>query len=81
MLMTLPLSTTIVQTWSGTDLGQVGPIYPFVGAEVLLWIVGIAFWIGFHISQLRIEAQELKEDEQAAQSPERLNRVFAEEAE
>lgn len=81
MLMTLPLSTTIVQTWSGADLGQVGPIYPFVGAEVLLWIVGIAFWIGFHISQIRIEAQELKEDEQAAQSPERLNRVFAEEAE
>lgn len=81
MLMTLPFSTTIVETWSGTDLLQVGPIYPFVGSEVLLWIVGIAFWIGFHISQFRIEAQELREDEQAAQSPERLNRVFAEEAE
>lgn len=78
--MVLPMSTTAVQTWSGADLLQVGPIYPFVGGEVVLWVLGLAFWIGFHWTQFRIEAKELRDDDAGARSPERLARVFAEEA-
>jgi len=78
--MTMPLSTTIVETWSGTDISQLGPIYPMVGSEVLLWLLGMVFWIGFHWLQIRIEARELQEDAEAAQSAERLSRVFEEEA-
>ena len=77
----LPFSTTIVENWTGADLLQLGPIYPMVGSEVILWIIGLAFWIWFHVSQLRIEAKELQDDAAAAKSPERLNKVFAEEAE
>jgi hypothetical protein len=74
------LSTTIVETWSGADLSQLGPIYPMVGSEFMLFIIGIVFWLGFHFAQLGIEKKEMEDDEAAAKNPERLNRVFADEA-
>lgn len=72
-------STTIVDTWSGTDLLQVGPIYPFVGWEFLFWILGLVFWIGFHVLGTGVENRELSEDARHARRPERLARVFADE--
>jgi len=74
------MSTTLVQSWSGADLSQLGPIYPMVGTEFILFIIGVAFWLAFHIIQARIEKREMEEDEAAARSPERLRRVFEEEA-
>ena len=74
------MSTTIVTTWSGTDISQLGPIDPMVGTEVVLFIIGMACWLAFHLLQARIEAREMEEDEAAARSPERLQRVFDEEA-
>lgn len=75
------LSTTIVETWSGIDYTQLGPIYPMVGSEFMLFIIGLIFWIGFHFAQAKIENREMQADEDAAKSPERLKRVFAAEAE
>ena len=75
------LSTTIVETWVGTDITTLGPIYPMVGTETVLVIIGVVFWLGFQIMQGRIEADEMAADEEAARSPERLARVFKEEAE
>ena len=74
------MSTTIVETWAGADLAQLGPIYPMVGSEVVLFLLGLAFWIGFHILQIKIESKELAEDDKAARTPERLQRVFSDEA-
>ena len=74
------MSTTLVQSWSGADLSQIGPIYPMVGTEFTLFIIGVAFWLAFHIIQARIEKREMEADEAAARSPERLRRVFEEEA-
>jgi hypothetical protein len=70
-------STTAVDSWQGVDLLTLGPIYPFVGSEFLMWIVGLVFWIGFHVIGTRIENRELKADAEAARRPERLNRVFS----
>ncbi len=75
------LSTTIVETWAGADMSQIGPIYPMVGSEFILFIIGLVFWLGFHFSQAGIENKEMQADEEAAKNPERLNRVFAKEAE
>ncbi len=75
------LSTTIVETWAGADMSQIGPIYPMVGSEVILFIIGLVFWLGFHFAQVGIENKEVQADEAAARSPEQLNRVFAREAE
>jgi hypothetical protein len=71
---------TPVETWVGTDLSQLGPIYPMVGSEFLLWILGLVFWIGFHVLQARVEKEEFEKDEAEARNPEKLKRVFAEEA-
>lgn len=75
------MSTTAVETWVGADLSTLGPIYPFVGTETILVIVGVIFWLGFHFIQAGQEKKELAEDEAAARSPERLQRRFAKEAE
>jgi len=74
------MSTTPIETWVGADLSQIGPIYPFVGSEFILFLIGLVVWIGFHVIQLKIEKKEFEADEAAARSPERLKRVFAEEA-
>ncbi len=74
------MSTTIVETWKGADLSQLGPIYPMVGSETILVGIGMAFWIAFHFKQAAIEKKEMAADAEAARSPERLRRVFAGEA-
>lgn len=74
------MSTTIVETWKGADLSQLGPIYPMVGSEMILVVIGVVFWIAFHFKQAAIEKKEMAADEAAAGSPERLRRVFADEA-
>lgn len=74
------MSTTQIETWAGADLSAIGPIYPMVGTEFVLFILGLVFWLGFHVLQAGIEKKELEADEQAARSPDRLQRVFQEEA-
>ena len=54
------MSTGLVDNWLNID--TFGPIYPFVGTEMLLTILGFAFWIGWHIWQLKKESAEFKED-------------------
>ena len=75
------LSTTLVTTWEGTNLAELGPIYPMVGSEFVLFIIGLIFWLGFHFKQAAIEGKEMQADADAAKSPERLKRVFSKEAE
>jgi len=74
------MSTTVIETWAGADLSQIGPIYPMVGTEMILFAAGVIFWLLFHILQARIENKEFERDEALAQSPERLTRVFESEA-
>ena len=70
------LSTTIVETWVGADMSQIGPIYPMVGSEVILFIIGLVFWLGFHFAQTGIENKEIQADEAAAKDPERLKQIL-----
>jgi len=74
------MSTTQIETWAGADLSQIGPIYPMVGSEMILLVIGLIFWLGFHVLQAGIEKKEMEADEALARSPERLARVFEEEA-
>ncbi|MFK7938679.1 MAG: hypothetical protein AB8B82_04820 [Roseovarius sp.] len=74
------MSTTSIETWAGADLSQIGPIYPMVGTEMMLVAAGLVFWLLFHILQARIEKKEFEKDEALARSPERLKRVFEDEA-
>ena len=45
------MSTNGMESWA-VDLKDFGAIYPFQGSEVLLVIVGLAFWIGWHVIQI-----------------------------
>ncbi len=54
------MSTGLVDNWLNID--TFGPVYPFVGTEMMLAIVGIAFWIGWHIWQIRRENEEFRKD-------------------
>ena len=40
---------------SFTNLDQAGAIYPMVGSEGILFIIGLAIWIIWHIWQIGIE--------------------------
>ena len=54
------MATGMIDNWINVD--QFGPIYPFVGSEVLLTILGLAFWIIWHIWQIKEENAEFKGD-------------------
>ena len=75
------LSTTVVETWAGADITALGPIYPMVGSEKILFLIGLIFWLGFHFRQAGIENQEIQDAEEAAKDPERLRGAIATEAE
>jgi hypothetical protein len=55
------MSTNGLTSWA-VDLKDIGAIYPFQGSEVLLVILGLAFWVGWHIVQTRQENAEIESD-------------------
>ena len=61
------MSTNGMESWA-VDLKDVGAIYPFQGSEVLMVIIGLVFWIGWHILQTRHESAEIEADMTADRS-------------
>jgi hypothetical protein len=58
------MSTNGMTSWAG-DLKDVGAIYPFQGSEVLMVIIGLVFWIGWHVYQMRQENAEIEAEMKA----------------
>ena len=52
------MSTNGMTTWA-VDLKDIGAIYPFQGAEVVMVIILLVVWIGWHWLQIRQEEQEM----------------------
>jgi hypothetical protein len=69
------MSTTIVETWV-TDLSVLGPVYPFVGSEFILWILGLIFWIGFHILQGRLETHQISREVETLNDKAKMEEVM-----
>ena len=69
------MSTTEVNTWV-TNLSELGPIYPFVGWEIPMFILGLIFWIAFHVWQIRTENRLYEEDLTRLQKPEDVERAL-----
>ena len=56
--------STGVESWSAESFAEMSAMSPFVGSEVLLTIIGVVVWIGWHIWQ--IKAENAGYDEQVA---------------
>ena len=70
--------STGVESWSAESLAKMDAIYPFVGSEVLLTIVGVVIWIGWQIWQIKFENNSY--DEQTSQlQGESLTKAISEE--
>lgn len=52
------MSTIGYSSWA-VDLKDVGAIYPFQGWEAPMVIAAVAFWIIWHIWQIRFESADL----------------------
>ncbi len=50
---------TGIESWANP--AEIGPIYPFVGTEVALTIVGVVLWIAWHVITAREENQQWNE--------------------
>lgn len=64
-----------VESFAG-KITEIGPLYPFVGTELLMVVVVAAFWIAWHILQMRIEKQEFQQDIQRLRDKESLRKVL-----
>lgn len=69
------MSTIGLENWA-VDLKDVGAIYPFQGSEVIMVILGLIFWIGWHIIQMRQESAEIAEEMQADERGEAARRLI-----
>ena len=69
------MPTATVESWTGNIL-DIGPIYPFVGTEVILWIIGLVLWIIWHIWQVRNESKEYAEGAEKYTQGENLLRAI-----
>ena len=61
------MSTGNFENWAG-NIADIGPIYPFVGAEWLFVLIGVVYWIIWHIKQIGNENQNLADQEQRLKS-------------
>ena len=69
------MSTIGLDSWA-VDLKDVGAIYPFQGSEVIMVIIGVVFWIGFHIVQMRQEHAEIADEMADDQRGERAKKMI-----
>lgn len=54
------MSTNGMESWA-VDLGDVGAVYPFQGSEMIMVVIGVVFWLGWHRMQYKREEQDLKD--------------------
>jgi hypothetical protein len=64
--------------WDG-NIADIGPIYPFVGAEWLMVLILLVFWVAWHIVQVRAETRQHEEEARNLRLGDNLHRVVMQE--
>jgi hypothetical protein len=64
--------------WDGNVL-EIGPLYPFVGTEVLMVIVLVVLWVAWHIAQMVGENRDLDHRVQQLRRQDALQHALEEE--
>ena len=67
-----------VESWGG-NIADIGPIYPMVGAEGVLVIIGLVLWIVWHVIQATRENRDYEEQIRKYGGRDSLKRLIAEE--
>jgi len=67
-----------VTSWD-VNIADLGAVYPMVGTEWLLVIIGVAFWIAWHVIQARIENKSYEEEVKRFGDPETLKKFVGRE--
>lgn len=55
------MSTNGMSNWA-VDLKDVAAVYPFQGAEFIMYIAALVFWLWWHWAQLRNEKTEIRHE-------------------
>ena len=55
------MSMTDMGNWA-VDLKDVGAIYPMQGLEVVMAVIGIVLWLGWHVWQIKHENANLADE-------------------
>jgi len=66
---------TGIETWN-TNLLDIGPMYPFVGSEMLLTVIAVFGWLIWHLVQARAETQEVAVEETKYAKPDALKQAM-----
>ncbi len=68
------MTTGSFQNWAGM-IADIGPIYPFVGSEMLLWIIAVVLWIVWHVVQAKRENRQYQDEIARFGKPEALRQI------
>ena len=49
------IMSTGIESWSAESLPNITAMYPFVGSEVIMTIIVLVVWIGWHFWQIKFE--------------------------
>ena len=69
------MNTGKIENWAGNIL-DIGPLYPFVGTEFVLFLIGLVFWLGWHAMQFRVESRELQDDTKRVGNPDGMKKAL-----
>ena len=70
------MSTGSFENWAGNIL-DIGPMYPFVGSEGFWFVLGLIFWIWWHIVQTKRENRQYEEEVKRFGSTESLRKIVS----
>jgi hypothetical protein len=73
------MSTGSFENWAGT-ITDIGPLYPFVGSEMLWFILALVFWIWWHVVQTKRENKTYAEEAKRFGGADALNKIIGSES-
>jgi hypothetical protein len=69
--------STGIESRGAENLSKIDALYPFVGSEKIMTIIGVVIWIGWQIWQMKFENNSY-EDQTSQLSGETLTKVISE---
>ncbi|MFT4582235.1 MAG: hypothetical protein ACI915_000016 [Gammaproteobacteria bacterium] len=66
---------TGIESWN-VNLMEIGPMYPFVGSEMWLTVIGVVLWLLWHVVQARAETEEIAKEAAKYLRPEALTKAM-----